>query len=125
MTKAIGGGISFIVGLLIIFQYLVVQKEETKSEMREHNIAFDKELLEFDKKMLLNKIVFEESMGNLKGAKVFQDQLDQMDAKIKLEEEKKIIEAKKLEELKKQSEKILDDTNKTVEEQKSKKDFYK
>jgi hypothetical protein len=125
MFKAVGGGISFIVGLLIIFQYLVVQKEETKSEMREHNIAFDKELLEFDKKMLLNKIVLEESMGNAKGAKIYQDQLDKMDEKIKLEELKKLEEAKKLEELKRQSEKILDDTNKTVEEQKLKQDFYK
>jgi len=125
MTKAIGGGISFIVGLLIIFQYLVVQKEETKSEMRENRITFDKEKLEFDKNMLISKVLLMEQMGNSKGAKTYQDQLDQIDAKIKAEEEKKVLEAKKLEELKRQSEKILDDTNKTVEEQKSKQDFYK
>lgn len=125
MTKAIGGGISFIVGLLIIFQYLIVQKEETKSEMRENNIKFDKELLEFDKRMLLNKIVLEEGMGNTKAVKIFQEQLDAIDSKIKAEEERKILEAQKLEELKKQSEKILNDTNKTVEEQKQKQSFYK
>lgn len=122
--KAIGGGVLFLFGL-IVYQYLVVQKEETKTEMRDNRISFEKKELEFDKNMLIQKQILSEQMGNIKASEIYKQQADAIDSKIKEQEERKIAEAKRLEELKKQSEKILDSTNKTVEEQKKQQDFFR
>lgn len=116
MMKIIGALGAISIGLLVVFYYLVAERQESKQEIRAEATYIKKESKQMDRRIIKSKYFMAKDFGNKEEAEYYKEELEKLDneiAAIKKEEDE---EKKKREEIRKATEEFYKDTKQVVQD---------
>lgn len=116
MTKIIGALGAMSIGLLIVFYYLIGEKEEAKSELKNTKIEINLEAMEMDKSLAMKNYFIAKDFGNKEEMLYYKAESEKIDSKIKAIYEEKKKEKERLEKIRKQTEEFYNETGKAVKQ---------
>lgn len=131
MLKILGALGAVSLGLLVVFYYLVGERQESKQEIRNDSVEIERESLLFDKEMAMSKYFFSDDKEGKAYYKGSAEAIDEKIAKIDKQVEDERI---RLEEIRKKTEQFYKDTEQAVinandklgdEDQNESNSFYK
>jgi len=110
MVKIIGALGAVSLGLLVVFMYLVGERQESKQEIRNASTHIEKKSLEFDKEGFMTKHFMALDFGNQEEAEYYKSKADAVALQLEKIEAQELAEKEKLEKIRKETEQFYIDT---------------